>query len=76
MLSSIMSFHGINFQDSLSISILTLTNTVNSSIYNLDNFDFNYLSNLPKILLIFFMIIGRVEILTILVLVKKFFFKN
>ena len=76
MLSSIMSFHGINFQDSLSISILTLTNTVNSSIYNLDSFDFNYLSNLPKLFLILFMIIGRIEILTILVLVKKFFFKN
>ena len=71
-----MSFHGINFQDSLSISILTLTNTVNSSIYNLDSFDFNYLSNLPKLFLILFMIIGRIEILTILVLVKKFFFKN
>ena len=67
ILSSLLSFYGINFQEALSISILTLTNTVNSSIYNLDNFDFNYLSNLPKILLIFFMIIGRVEILTILV---------
>lgn len=76
VLSSFLSFYGIYFQEALSISILTLTNTVNSSIYNLDNFDFNYLSNLPKILLIFFMIIGRVEILTILVLVKKFFFKN
>ena len=76
VLSSFLSFYGIYFREALSLSILTLTNTVNSNIYNLDNFDFNYLSNLPKILLIFFMIIGRVEILTILVLVKKFFFKN
>ena len=51
-------------------------NTVNSSMFELSNFDFYSLSFLTKIYLIIFMIIGRVELLTILILFKKFLFKN
>ena len=76
ILASILSFSGINFENSLKLSILTLMNTVNSSIYGLADFDFNNLHYFIKYSLILFMIIGRIELLTILLLFKKFLFKN
>ena len=76
ILASLLSFSGINFENSLKLSILTLMNTVNSSIYGLADFDFNNLHYFIKYSLILFMIIGRIELLTILVLFKKFLFKN
>jgi len=76
ILTCILSLGGINFENSFKLSILTLMNTVNSSIYGLDTFDFNNLHFLIKYTLIFFMIIGRIELLTILLLIKKFLFKN
>ena len=76
ILTSFLSLSGISFENSFKISILTLMNTVNSSIYGLAAFDFNSLHYLTKYTLIFFMIIGRIELLTILLLFKKFLFKN
>jgi trk system potassium uptake protein TrkH len=76
ILTCILSLFGINFENSFKLSILTLMNTVNSSIYGLETFDFNNLHFLTKYTLIFFMIIGRIELLTILLLIKKFLFKN
>ena len=76
LLTSLLSLSGINFESSFKLSILTLMNTVNSSIYGLAGFDFNNLHFLTKYTLIFFMIIGRIELLTILLLIKKFLFKN
>ena len=75
-LSSLLSLSGISFENSFKLSILTLMNTVNSSIYGLSYFDFYNLDFFTKYCLILFMIIGRVELLTILVLLKKFLFKN
>ena len=46
-------------------------NTVNSSMYDLNNFDFMGLNSLSKIVMIIFMIIGRVELLTILIIIKN-----
>ena len=76
ILTSLLSLNGINFENSFKLSILTLMNTVNSSIYGLAGFDFNNLHFFTKYTLIFFMIIGRLELLTILLLIKKFLFKN
>ena len=76
ILASLLSLSGINFENSFKLSILTLMNTVNSSIYGLAGFDFNNLHFFTKYTLIFFMIIGRIELLTILLLIKKFLFKN
>mgnify|MGYP001309067240 FL=1 len=76
ILSSLLSFSGIEFENSFKLSILTLMNTVNSSIYGINEFDFNNLHYFTKYTLIFFMIIGRIELLTILLLMKKFLFKN
>ena len=76
ILTSLISLGGISFESSFKLSILTLMNTVNSSIYGLAEFDFNNLHFLTKYTLIFFMIIGRIELLTILLLIKKFLFKS
>ena len=76
ILTSLLSLGGVEFESSFKLSILTLMNTVNLSIYGLDEFNFNNLHFLTKYTLIFFMIIGRIELLTILLLAKKFLFKN
>ena len=76
ILTSLLSLSGIEFENSFKLSILTLMNTVNSSIYGLSEFNFNNLHFFTKFTLIFFMIIGRIELLTILLLIKKFLFKN
>ena len=76
ILTSLLSLNGIEFENSFKLSILTLMNTVNSSIYGLAEFDFNNLNFLTKYILIFFMIVGRIELLTILLILKKFLLKN
>ncbi len=76
ILTSFLSLSGIAFVNSFKLSILTLMNTVNSSIYGLAEFDFYNLQLFSKYCLILFMIIGRIELLTILLLIKKFLFKN
>ncbi len=76
ILSSLLTLNGIDFINSFKLSILTLMNTVNSSIYGLNDFDFNNLEFFSKYCLIFFMIVGRIELLTILLLIRKFLFKN
>ena len=75
VLTSLLSFNGIDFENSFKLSILTLMNTVNSSAYGVSDFDFRYLNFLDKYSLIFFMIIGRVELLSLLLIIKKFLFK-
>ena len=75
ILTSLLSLSGINFEGSFKLSILTLMNTVNSSAYGLSDFDFSNLHFITKFFLIFFMIIGRVELLSLLLLAKKFLFK-
>tara|TARA_B100001121_G_C18423213_1_gene495675 strand:+ start:131 stop:640 length:510 start_codon:yes stop_codon:yes gene_type:complete len=76
ILTSLLGLSGIDFESSFKLSILTLMNTVNSSIYGLGEFNFNNLHFFTKYTLIFFMIIGRIELLTILLLIKKFLLKN
>ena len=75
-LTILLTISDIGFESSFKLSILTLMNTVNSSIYGLNDFDFNNLNSFIKYCLILFMIIGRIELLTILLLFKKFLFKN
>tara|TARA_X000000368_G_scaffold376685_1_gene329852 strand:+ start:942 stop:2348 length:1407 start_codon:yes stop_codon:yes gene_type:complete len=75
-LSSFLTFFGITFENAFKISILTLMNTVNSSMFDVEDFDFQNLQFIIKYFLILFMIIGRVELLTLLIILKKFLFKN
>ena len=76
LLTIFLTLSEIQFESSFKLSILTIMNTVNSSMFELSNFDFYNLSFLTKVYLIIFMIIGRVELLTILILLKKFLFKS
>ncbi len=76
ILTSLLTLMSIDFESSFKLAILTLMNTVNSSIYGLNEFNFYNLHFFTKYILIFFMIIGRIELLTILLLIKKFLFKN
>ena len=75
VLTSLLSLSDINFENSFKLSILTLMNTVNSSAYGINDFDFQNLHFLTKYFLIIFMIIGRVELLSLLLIAKKFLFK-
>ena len=72
----LLSLSDISFTNSFKLSVLTLMNTVNSSAYGISEFDFSNLHFLTKYFLIFFMIIGRVELITLLLVAKKFLFKN
>jgi len=75
-LTFLLTLSGIEFENSFKLSILTLMNTVNSSMYGLGDFNFYDLHFLTKSYLIFFMILGRLELLTLLIICKKFLFKN
>ena len=74
-LTIILSFANLEFENSFKLAVLTLMNTVNSSAYGIPDFDFNNLHYLIKFFLIIFMIIGRVELLSLILIAKKFLFK-
>ena len=76
LLTSFLAASGISLENSFKLSILTLMNTVNSSMHGIDYFNFQELQFFTKYCLIIFMIIGRVELLTLLIIFKKFLFKN
>ena len=76
ILSSILSLDIISFENSFKLSILTLTNTVTSSIYGLDNLFFFDLNNFTKLSLIVFMILGKIEIIAVLYLIRRLIFRE
>ncbi len=76
ILSSFLVLDNIGFEKSFKLSILTLTNTVNSEMFSLQNLDFNNLLISSKISLIIFMIIGKIELISIFLIFKKLLFKD
>ena len=76
VVSSLLSLAGLTFENSIKLGILTIMNTVNSSLFNVGDFDFYNLNNMSKMIFIIFMIIGRVELITLVILIKKYLFKN
>ena len=76
ILTFLLTLSGIDFESSFKLSILTIMNTVNSSMFGLADFSFYDLHFVTKYYLIIFMIIGRLELLTLLIICKKFLFKN
>ena len=76
ILSSLLVIDDIGFERSFKLSILTLTNTVNSEMYSLENFSFDNLLISSKISLIIFMIIGKIELISIFLIFKKLFIKD
>ena len=75
ILSSFLVLDNIGFERSFKLSILTLTNTVNSEMYNLQNLNFANLLTSSKISLIIFMIIGKIELISIFLIFKKIFLR-
>ena len=63
VLTILLSLSQIEFEKALKLAILTLMNTVNSAAYGLADFEFYNLHYFTKYCLIFFMIIGRIELL-------------
>ena len=76
VLSSILTLDSLNFESAFKLSILTLTNTVTSSLYGLDNLNFFDLNNFTKMSLIIFMILGRIEIIAMLYFIMRFIFRE
>jgi len=73
ILSSILTAGGLNFEKSFKLSILTITNTVNSSLYGLNDIDFFNLLTSSKIFIILFMVIGKIELISFFLIIKKIF---
>ena len=76
ILSSLLVVDNIGFEKSFKLSILTLTNTVNSEMFNLQDLNFANLLTSSKISLILFMIIGKIELVSIFLIFKKILFKD
>ncbi len=76
LISLLLTISNLEFETSFKLGILTIMNTVNSEMYDLGSIDFYNFSVFSKISLIIFMIIGRIELLSIIILLKKFLFKN
>ncbi len=76
ILSSFLVIDNIGFEKSFKLSMLTLTNTVNSEMYNMETLNFSNLLTSSKISLILFMIIGKIELISIFLIIKKILFKD
>ena len=76
LITLLLTVSDLEFETSFKLGILTIMNTVNSEMYDLANLDFYNFNIISKISLIIFMIIGRIELLSVIILLKKFLFKN
>jgi len=76
ILSSILTTGGLNFENSFKLSILTITNTVNSSLFGLKDIDFFNLLTSSKIFIILFMVIGKIELISLFLIIKKIISRN
>ena len=76
ILSSLLITDNIGFERSFKLSVLTLTNTVNSELYTLQNFNFANLLISTKLSLIIFMIIGKIELVSIFLIFKKILLRD
>ena len=66
----------LNFENTLKLSILTITNTTNSNLYGIESISFTNLITSSKISLIIFMVIAKIELISVFLLIKNFFSKN
>ena len=76
ILSGILIVDNINFEKSFKLSILTIKNTTTSEMFGIKNLDFANLLTTSKLGLIIFMIIGKIELISIFLIIKKIFLKN
>tara|TARA_Y200000002_G_scaffold382473_1_gene399663 strand:- start:1093 stop:2343 length:1251 start_codon:yes stop_codon:yes gene_type:complete len=75
-LSSILIVDDINFEQSFKLSILTITNTTTSAMYGIDELVFTNLLTTSKLSLIIFMIIGKIELVSVFLIIRSIFFKD
>ncbi len=76
ILSGILIVDDIGFEKSFKLSILTITNTTNSAMYGIEKIDFSSLLTTSKLSLIIFMIIGKIELISVFLIIKKLFIKD
>ena len=76
ILSSILTAGGLNFENSFKLSILTITNTVNSDLFGLEGIEFYNLLTSSKIFIILFMVIGKIELISLFLIIKKIISRN
>ncbi len=76
ILSSILIVDNINFEKSFKLSILTITNTTTSGMYGIEQLDFGNLLTTSKLSLIIFMIIGKIELVSVFLIIKRVLFKD
>jgi len=76
ILSGILIVDSIDFEKSFKLSILTITNTTTSAMFGIEKMDFANLLTTSKLSLIIFMIIGKIELISVFLIIKKIFFKD
>ena len=76
ILSGILIFDNIDFEKSFKLSLLTITNTTYSDMFGISKMNFANLLTSSKLSLIIFMIIGKIELISIFLIIKKIFFKD
>ena len=76
ILSGILIVDNIDFEKSFKLSILTITNTTTSQMFGMQDMEFGNLLTTSKLSLIIFMIIGKIELISIFLIIKKIFFKD
>ena len=76
ILSGILIVDNIDFEKSFKLSILTITNTTTSTMFGIREMDFANLLTTSKLSLIIFMIIGKIELISVFLIIKKIFFKD
>ena len=76
ILSGILILDNIDFEKSFKLSILTITNTTTSAMFGLEEMKFASLLTSSKLSLIIFMIIGKIELISVFLIIKKVFLKD
>ena len=76
LITILLTISNLDFEVAFKLGILAIMNTVNSEMFNLSNLNFYEFNYSSKISLIIFMIIGRIELLSLIILLKKFLFKS
>jgi len=76
ILSGILIVDDIDFEKSFKLSILTITNTTTSTMFGFSDTNFANLLTTSKLSLIMFMIIGKIELISIFLIFKNFFLRD
>ncbi|MAC08959.1 MAG: potassium transporter Trk [Rhodobiaceae bacterium] len=76
ILSGILIVDKIDFEQSFKLSILTITNTTFSGMFGIEQMNFANLLTTSKLSLIIFMIIGKIELISVFLIFKKIFYKD